>query len=343
MLDNKGFDLWADGYDRSVGVSDDDNTYPFAGYKKVLAAIYDAIRAGQGKRVLDIGFGTGVLACRLYEDGYDITGIDFSDRMIEIAREKMPSARLIRHDFSEGLPAQLRDEKFDSIICTYAIHHLDDAAKIGFMKELQTHLNPSGQIYIGDVAFATRQELEECRAQCGDAWDDEEFYVVAEKIAKEIPEVRFEKYSHCAGVLKFHSESRMVIREYKTYNEQEILPLYTSVGWTAYTDHPDVLRKGYENSMLTLAAYEGKNLLGIIRAVGDGHTIVFVQDILVFPEHQRKGIGSALMEAILDRYSHVRQIELATDNTPKTIAFYKSMGFREMSETGCCGFMKLRD
>ena len=132
----------------------------------------------------------------------------------------------------------------------------------------------------------------------------------------------------------------MIICEYMQYIEQEILPLYASVGWTAYTDHPEQLRKGFENSMLTLAAYEDEQLLGIIRTVGDGHTIVFVQDILVFPEYQRKGVGSALLQAILDRYSHVRQIELATDNTPKTIAFYKSMGFREMSEIGCCGFMK---
>ena len=133
----------------------------------------------------------------------------------------------------------------------------------------------------------------------------------------------------------------MEIREYRTYNEAEILPLYESVGWIAYTDHPEVLRKGFENSMLTLAAYVDNQLRGIIRAVGDGHTIVFVQDILVFPEHQRKGIGSALLQAILDRYSHVCQLELATDNTPKTIAFYKSMGFRELSEIGCCGFMKV--
>lgn len=133
----------------------------------------------------------------------------------------------------------------------------------------------------------------------------------------------------------------MEIREYRTYNETEILRLYQSVGWTAYTNHPEILRKGFESSMLTLAAYEGDQLLGIIRTVGDGHAIVFVQDILVFPEHQRKGIGSALLQAILDRYSYVRQIELATDNTPKTIAFYKSMGFREMSEIGCCGFIRI--
>ena len=133
----------------------------------------------------------------------------------------------------------------------------------------------------------------------------------------------------------------MEIREYKTYNEPEILRLYASVGWTAYTDHPEVLRQGFENSMLTLAAYKDDQLLGIIRTVGDGHTIVFVQDILVYPEHQRKGIGTALLQAILDRYYYVLQIELATDNTEKTIVFYKLMGFKEMSEIGCCGFMKV--
>ena len=43
MLNNKGFDLWADGYDKSVGLSDEANTYPFAGYKKVLAAIFQTV------------------------------------------------------------------------------------------------------------------------------------------------------------------------------------------------------------------------------------------------------------------------------------------------------------
>lgn len=134
----------------------------------------------------------------------------------------------------------------------------------------------------------------------------------------------------------------MVIREYKTYNEPEILCLYESVGWTAYTDHPEVLQKGFENSLLTLAAYEENALMGIVRVVGDGHTIVFVQDILVFPKYQRKGVGSALLQAVLDRFSHVRQIELATDKTSKTLAFYMAMGFWEMSEIGCCGFMWTR-
>ena len=132
----------------------------------------------------------------------------------------------------------------------------------------------------------------------------------------------------------------MEIKEYKDYKEAEIRRLYSEVGWTAYTQNMPALERGYRNSLLVLAAYEDDRLLGIIRVVGDGSTIVFVQDILVFPGEQRKGVGTALLKAVLDRYPEVRQIELTTDNTPKTVAFYKSLGFSELSEIGCCGFMR---
>lgn len=132
----------------------------------------------------------------------------------------------------------------------------------------------------------------------------------------------------------------MEIRPYSHYEEAEILPLYKAVGWTFYCKHPEVLKKAYENSLCTFAAYEDGKLVGLIRSVGDGYTILFVQDLLVYPEFQRRGIGTALMKALLERYQTVYQIELATDNTEKTIAFYKSVGFHNLSDIGCCGFMK---
>ena len=132
----------------------------------------------------------------------------------------------------------------------------------------------------------------------------------------------------------------MEIKEYKEYKEDEIKRLYTEVGWSAYTENMQTLEQGYKNSLLVLAAYENEELLGIIRVVGDGFTIVFIQDILVYPEKQRQGIGTALLKAVLAKYPDVRQIELITDNTPKTVAFYKSLGFYEFSEIGCCGFMR---
>ena len=132
----------------------------------------------------------------------------------------------------------------------------------------------------------------------------------------------------------------MKIREYKGFKEAEIGRLYAEAGWTAYTQNMPALEQGYKNSLLVLGAFENNELLGIIRAVGDGYTIVFVQDILVLPGARRKGIGTALMKAVLNRFPDVRQIELTADNTPEAVAFYKSLGFSEFSEIGCCGFMR---
>ncbi len=132
----------------------------------------------------------------------------------------------------------------------------------------------------------------------------------------------------------------MIIKEYTAYREDEILKLYASVGWTAYTEEPDTLKNGFAHSLLVLAAYEGDELLGVVRTVGDGFTVVFVQDLLVDPAYQGKGVGSALLTAVLERFPHVRQIELVTDDTERTVAFYRAMGFSKLSEIGCCGFMK---
>ena len=132
----------------------------------------------------------------------------------------------------------------------------------------------------------------------------------------------------------------MEIREYTDFDRDEIRRLYERAGWTAYTNNMPVLEQGFKNSLSVLAAYENGELLGIVRAVGDGCTVVFVQDILVFPDKRRRGVGTALMKAVLDRYRRVLQIELITDDTPETAAFYRSLGFSELSEAGCLGFVR---
>ena len=111
----------------------------------------------------------------------------------------------------------------------------------------------------------------------------------------------------------------MELREYTDFNQEEILSLYTSVGWENYTRNPQMLERAYENSFLKIAAFEGKQLIGMVRVVGDGASVILIQDLLVRPEYQRKGIGSQLMRAVLERCEDVYQIELMTDNTEKTI------------------------
>jgi putative AdoMet-dependent methyltransferase len=201
MLDKKGFDLWADGYDVSVGLSDEKNTYPFAGYKTVLNSIYRTVLAKPKATVLDIGFGTGALTAKLYEQGCTIYGQDFSARMIELAAAKMPGAHLYQGDFTLGLVEPLRQRRYDFIIATYSLHHLTDPQKVAFLKDLLALLKENGQILIGDVAFETRADLDRCRKTAGDEWDDEEIYFVADELKRSFPTLSFEKMSHCAGVL----------------------------------------------------------------------------------------------------------------------------------------------
>lgn len=131
------------------------------------------------------------------------------------------------------------------------------------------------------------------------------------------------------------------VKEIIDFDCSAILPLYAAVGWTNYTERPDMLKNAFARSLLALGAYDGGRLTGLLRAVGDGYSIVFIQDVLVLPEYQRQGIGTALFRALMGRYPDVYQMELTTDNTPKTAAFYRSLGFAKNSELGCCGFMKM--
>lgn len=133
----------------------------------------------------------------------------------------------------------------------------------------------------------------------------------------------------------------MIVRELTTIKLDLLLDLYNSVGWTNYTRAPEMLLKAYENSLLTLGAYDDNKLVGIIRTVGDGFSVVFIQDILVSPEYQRKGIGTQLLHEIMNRFPDVYQMELMTDNTAKTVSFYQSVGFVKADDMGCCAFMKM--
>jgi GNAT superfamily N-acetyltransferase len=130
------------------------------------------------------------------------------------------------------------------------------------------------------------------------------------------------------------------IKEYKEYNENEILNIYQSVGWSNYVDNPEMLKSAYHNSLKIYAAYINNNMAGIIRVVGDGFSVVFIQDLLVYPKYQRKGIGKALLEKILSEYKDVYQKHLLTENTEKTIQFYKSIGFTMDTDINCRAFSK---
>ena len=201
MLDNKGFDVWAEEYETSVKLSSEDSTYPFVGYNQIINKIYDIVISKSNATVLDIGFGTGILTQKLYQYGCDIYGQDFSSKMIELASNKMPNANLYQGDFTKGIVKQLKQCSYDFIVATYSIHHLKEDGKVKFLHELLTLLEKNGMILIGDVMFETQEQLEKCREELLDKWDDDEFYCVVSDLIKEFPNLQFERISFCSGII----------------------------------------------------------------------------------------------------------------------------------------------
>ena len=125
-----------------------------------------------------------------------------------------------------------------------------------------------------------------------------------------------------------------------TISFEEISPLYEAVGWTNYTSNPTMLKNALEHSLFLISARDEEgNLIGFLRAVGDGFSIVYIQDIIVLPEYQRQGIGTQLLRQTLEYFKEVYQMILTTDSELKTLAFYESNGFTALSKVGCTSFM----
>lgn len=127
----------------------------------------------------------------------------------------------------------------------------------------------------------------------------------------------------------------------------EVLDLYASVGWSAYTREPARLRAALAGSHRVVVARapdgDGAALVGLARSISDGATIVYLQDILVRPAAQRTGLGRELVQTLLSAYPGLRQQVLITDTEPGQRAFYESLGLTEAHDMspGLRAFVRL--
>lgn len=128
------------------------------------------------------------------------------------------------------------------------------------------------------------------------------------------------------------AEVRIAVEPAAALTRDEVLALYAAVGWTSYTREADTLLAALAGSHRLVTARVAGELVGLARAISDGHTIVYVQDVLVHPGAQRTGLGTRLTEALLHHYRSVRQQVLLTEAEPGQRAFYESLGFTEVHD-----------
>ncbi|MDB2077066.1 GNAT family N-acetyltransferase [Clostridium paraputrificum] len=129
-------------------------------------------------------------------------------------------------------------------------------------------------------------------------------------------------------------------KENSAFKLKQLVELYENIGWISYSNKPSELNEAIKNSLFNIGAFDGEELVGLIRVVGDNISIIYIQDILVKENYQRLGIGTNLLQLVLNRYNNVRQIILMTDNTEKTKLFYKRNGMVPFEKFNGVGFIK---
>lgn len=147
---NELFDEWAHTYDSFVQGEDVQYKEVFAHYEEILE---DVVNKSFGN-ILEFGVGTGNLTNRLLAAGHTVYGIEPSQEMRTIAKQKLPQDVLITEgDFLNFvIPSHV-----DTIVSTYAFHHLTDKEKNVAIAKYSQLLNKGGKIVFADTIFVDQE------------------------------------------------------------------------------------------------------------------------------------------------------------------------------------------
>lgn len=201
------FDRWAESYDRTVPETDE---FPFAGYLQVLRELHSSAKVDAGAAVLDLGTGTGALAELFFAEGCSVWATDFSPKMVERARSKLPEVRFELADLRDSPPASF-PRRYDRVVSAYALHHLVLEEKLSLMSRLtREHLLPGGRVLIADVSFPTAREREAARSQYEARWDASESYWAADEVQRALERepvtLHYTQVSFCAGIFSLEAK-----------------------------------------------------------------------------------------------------------------------------------------
>ncbi len=172
------FDRWANRYDEAVS----SDSLLYARYEEVLDKVVKTANISSGKRVLDIGTGTGSLIPRCLARGASVVGLDPSKNMLAKARKKVgPDSKV---EFLQVVEPFLNipypDASFDAGISTYAFHHIPHFLKGDCVRETVRILKIGGIWVLGDLVFLNEKTEKEALIKYD--WLEEEYFTRIEEI-----------------------------------------------------------------------------------------------------------------------------------------------------------------
>jgi len=142
-------------FDRIARVYDLMNSVMTAGmHQRWRERAADLAGVGPGKRALDVATGTGDLAIALRGRGAEVVGLDFSEAMLELAREKAPE---IRFEAGNALDLPYADAEFDAVTVGFGARNLADLDR--GLAEMARVTAPGGRVVVLEITTPQRPPL----------------------------------------------------------------------------------------------------------------------------------------------------------------------------------------
>jgi putative AdoMet-dependent methyltransferase len=144
------FEQWAEYYDDTVVGRDEEYKEVFLNYDRILEEVSKRSKG----HVVEFGVGTGNLTTKLLDQGLEVTGIEPSPSMRNIANEKLGSRlKVLDGDFLTYPEVK----EVDTYVSTYAFHHLTDTEKEIAIENYGKQLASGGKIVFADTMYESEE------------------------------------------------------------------------------------------------------------------------------------------------------------------------------------------
>ena len=118
--------------------------------------------------------------------------------------------------------------------------------------------------------------------------------------------------------------------EDRKFTQKQVEELFCSIGWVS-GQYPSKLYRALQQSSFVLSAWDGPQLVGLIRGIDDGCMTAFLHYLLVSPDHQHQGMASRLVEGAKQHYRNYFYINIMPEESHNA-TFYERHGFSIMPD-----------
>jgi ribosomal protein S18 acetylase RimI-like enzyme len=128
------------------------------------------------------------------------------------------------------------------------------------------------------------------------------------------------------------NKSDIEVRIIRRAKREDIIRLYKDAGWweQEYTKNLSFVENITKDSFCFAGAFHKKEMIGMGRALSDGCSDAYIQDVVVLKKFRGNGIGAEIIKTLISHLQSNRIDWIGLVAQPGTESFYKELGFRRL-------------